>query len=328
MAATTEHGGDGDGEEAGAPRALRPVERRYSGLDEATGRKAANVVEENPPPVERPWWMKLHGDGPAVSTLAEVMEQFLMDADIRAVERSAETAIASVDPPRFRAVVPGVATEDIEDLVRWHGHVSKFLKYRDLVRGQHGRKLPTPSRGAPQRSETASSRGSESEDDDDDSEASSTAHGPREKAPVMRTDKQGMRRATRRGSMLSNTSGADSPRRKSTFNSLGSVESPPLNRRPSNFGGSAAAAASTRRPSVSGAAAAGQLSGRRPSMTIDAAAAQAAGRRSIFGASPRLSKVGAVVAGGSPSGGSPEGPSPGRSKLARRQSRIPSAKFG
>lgn len=119
--------------------ASRPP-HRFSALVNAEGQRFVNV-ETVPPPLERPWWMKVHGDGPAVTNLEEVMDQFLCDSQAQALERGCEHAVKKFDARGIDRVVPGIQQEQLDSMRKWYGHVSKFMKYRSQVAEKHERQM-------------------------------------------------------------------------------------------------------------------------------------------------------------------------------------------
>lgn len=96
--------------------------------------------DATPPPLERPWWMRINGEQPA-SNLEEVMDQFLCDSEAQMVQRSCERAAKKFDLKSVSRVVPGVDQEQMESMKKWYGHVTGFLKYRNQVAEKHERQM-------------------------------------------------------------------------------------------------------------------------------------------------------------------------------------------
>lgn len=118
----------------GSAIASRPLPRfskdlRFGGSSEA------------PPPLERPWWMKVHGDGPAVTNLEEVMDQFLCDSQAQVLESACERATKKFNVRSVDQSLPGIEEDCLESMTKWHGHVTKFLKYRSQVSEKHERQM-------------------------------------------------------------------------------------------------------------------------------------------------------------------------------------------
>lgn len=113
--------------------------RRYSGLDAAAGKTAATVVESAPPPVDRPWWMKIHGDNPPVSNLEETMDQFLHDPEMSALQALSERGSRRFDARALSEAVPGISREDTDRMMQNYSDMQKFLHYRGLVAERHDR---------------------------------------------------------------------------------------------------------------------------------------------------------------------------------------------
>jgi len=100
-----------------------------------------SIADNIPPPLERPWWMKVHGEGPPVSNLEEVMDQFLCDSHAQALEQACEKAAKRFDVRCLDKIIPGMEQDQLENMQKWYGHVSKFMKYRNQVSEKHERQM-------------------------------------------------------------------------------------------------------------------------------------------------------------------------------------------
>jgi len=90
---------------------------------------------DNSPQLEQPWWTKVHGDsnGQPVTNLDEVMDQFLCDTQALALETICNKATKKFDVRKVDSIVPDIGKEQLEEMQKWYGHVTKFTKYRTKV---------------------------------------------------------------------------------------------------------------------------------------------------------------------------------------------------
>lgn len=98
------------------------------------GNRQNGVIDA--PPLERPWWMSLHGEGPPVSDLDEVMDQFLCDHGAQAIEKTCRKYVSKFDMRNVERVVPSINQDQMEAMKKWYGHVTDFTKYRNKVEKQ------------------------------------------------------------------------------------------------------------------------------------------------------------------------------------------------
>lgn len=88
-------------------------------------------------PLERPWWMKVHGGASAVSNLEEVMDQFLCDHSAQSLEQACEQATKRFDIRSIERHIPGMDKDQLGEMQKWYGHVTEFMKYRNQVSEKH-----------------------------------------------------------------------------------------------------------------------------------------------------------------------------------------------
>lgn len=284
-----------EGDSPGLTMLGPPAGRRYSALDGASGRKAAAVFEAAPPPVEKPWWMKLHGPVPPVSHMEEVMDQFLCDPEMRALDRMCQRVRRATDVVRHpHLVVPGIEPAEAEALTDWAAQVARFAKYRQLVSEKHERKTEVGKTSSSRFEYLSEETGGDAEEDAESmSEANNS--GP------LRSSSRASSSATRFG-----PGAAGQRRRRGGGGNArdGSMESSP--RTPGRASIWANAAAS-------------------PSATSAGANTP---RRAAPAASPRLARAGAgVVAGGHAGSASPAASASGRASPRVSMAGVGAARY-
>lgn len=103
---------------------------------------AADVVHHNQggtldtAPLERPWWMNIHGEGPAVADLDEVMDQFLCDPGAQAIENDCRKTVNRFDVRNMEKILPDIEQDELASLQKWYGYMQDFTKYRHKVEKQ------------------------------------------------------------------------------------------------------------------------------------------------------------------------------------------------
>lgn len=112
-------------------------------------------------PLERPWWMNIHGEGPAVADLDEVMDQFLCDPGAQAIEKDCRKTVNRFDVRSMEKTVPTMKQDQLANLQKWYGYMQDFTKYRHKVEKQMDLRM--------QRKHNKQDPWDNSDSDDDDS---------------------------------------------------------------------------------------------------------------------------------------------------------------
>jgi len=87
-------------------------------------------------PLERPWWMNIHGDGPPVADLDDVMDQFLCDPGAQAIENNCRKTVNRFDVRSMEKVLPAIEQDQLRSMQKWYGYMQDFTKYRRKVEKQ------------------------------------------------------------------------------------------------------------------------------------------------------------------------------------------------